>query len=256
MMTIMAIERSSLVAFDVTAKGRVEYEDKGEGEHLDRFEFRFALDIPGRRMRVSRLDHFRGGEEERQVRVLYVDTPEWEIHGNDKTAVVYAPGVSIARKPAFFDPRAVGLYFCGDYARGSSAETMFGHYSQWDDSQFKKTKTDDGKIILEYGMADRVNATSIMVDPEKGYWPIALCHFEGDEMHVQNTSVIARRHDMWLPVETTIVCRSRTIRIKYTWHSANAPLDDKMFSQGDIAKERNVQMIHHRSSPKPLSQKR
>ncbi len=249
--SLVALKRSSLIAFDVTVKGRIERKVQTEEKHLEDFEFRFALDIPERRLRVSRVNRFKAGDTMEQEDLLYVETPDWEIHGRGNQAIVYAPGVCLSRRPAFFDLRVVGLYFCGDFVLGSPAETIFGNYLQWE-NDFDYRKSDDGLIVLQQGMLDHTHAVLLKVDAERDYWPIELVRFTNSEVRVRNVSTLKKTAGMWLPSTTVIECPGETTYLDYTWHSVNSALGEELFRKDRIEKERGVEMLYDRSAPRAV----
>lgn len=251
MITQMGVARSALVSFDVTVNGQVERTnaDVTPTRRLDRFEFRFALDTPNYRLFVSRVNTYKTEDDAENERRLFVDTPEWQLHSRDSQAVLYAPGAYRGSRPAFFDPRVVGLYFGSDYRRGVPAEAIFGNYLQWKDD-FKRIDLGDGKIAFQRGMEARGNvgqAMSLVVDTSRDYWPVELMFFVGDKTELESTTELEKWKELWLPARTVVSFAGETTRLEFKWNSVNEPVSDDLFSQKKIGQTHRLKVIRHSS---------
>jgi len=238
----IATARAAIVSFDVQIAAKVTLHRKLEPDEdrlLWEYDLRLAMDIPESRVHVARRDIYANvpslevDERDETTWQLFVETAEWRMerqppHG----AAIRSSGIGSRPRVEFFDPRAVGLAFCGDIKASWPLERTVANYLQWSG---KYERTDQGGGLVRLASPDQ--HFHLLVDTKKDYWPIELVLKSGEAVLSKTTVELTNAGDCWVPRHAKVECPDATTELSFRWVSVNAPLPATLFDPSSVARQ-------------------
>lgn len=229
----LAEARSRIKSYDVTITGKIDSKvefvrlSNGSTYEVEEIPTGFTLnmvfDREQSRLLVARQNTHRlksTGE---------IVTSEWNIFGRTLETLPKGQhwtidrGRYIGKHTAFFDPLGLGLGFEAEFRRGEPWETIVENYHQWSTVPIKQRT--DGMLQFED------HQYSIVIDPERDYWPITMTNRGNREIISIKTNLThAKIHGQWLPEAGTVFLKDETTRLKFEWHSVNQPIPKNRFT--------------------------
>lgn len=237
----IAIARSSIISFDVEVEGEITKRralTADEDRPLLWYDLRIAYEQPDGRIHIARrdvhadLNELRVDGEGGENWQFLVETPEWRLIRRPPHGAFLTPsGHRIGGSVECFDPRSLGLAFCGDVKLGWGIEKVIGNYLQWPDTGYQ---VDDlGEGIVRYQKPD--GSYRLTVDALRDYWPTEVVVRSGDQILSATKVRLVKVDDHWVPGSATLICPQATTELKFKWKSVNRPVAENCFRPFAIA---------------------
>ncbi|MCA9224628.1 MAG: hypothetical protein KDA47_03420 [Planctomycetales bacterium] len=160
----VAAERSKLTNFEVHVSATVNplgrqystkvIEDANKEEitrRLIAFDLDIVVDEPSKTWVVARKNTFSDTQadaparEDEKRHVLY-ESDKLACFGQE-TLAIHDRGSRVGNRLAFFDPRGLGLGFCGEFVIGTPAAEIIANHLQRDARMMTATSDDQGRLV-------------------------------------------------------------------------------------------------------------
>lgn len=229
LITRIAVARSAIVSFDTNIIGSVSSSRPFEPEEerkIAGFELRIAFSQVDGELHVARREMFtdRLGvkiENDRGWHLL-VETPEWQLTRVPPHGVGFSDTVRKKVNISYFDPRVLGLGFCGDLKNSSSIQRVCANLLQWKDRGF--VVDSPAKGFVRYRKPGEYY--HLIVDTERDYWPVEVLVTSNNEILSKTEVKLVQFQEHWVPATAKVTCPTETVDLVFEWASINRPLPE------------------------------